>query len=129
MKMKLSHALVLVLIALTASVGSVFAQQAPDPRVADLVKAGRIRVGLFPPQILKDAKTGELTGVWAETARALAKRIGVQVVISEHPTPVKAAECLKAGLCDAVSASRRPTYNLTSRFWCRLIPKSGASQI
>jgi hypothetical protein len=40
MKMKLRHALVLVLIALTASVGSVFAQQAPDPRVADLVKAG-----------------------------------------------------------------------------------------
>ena len=67
-----------------------------------------VSVGLFPPQYVKDATTGELKGVWAETARALAKRIGVQVVISEHPTPVKAAECLKAGLCDAVILALAP---------------------
>ena len=96
------------LVALIACGGIVAAQQAPDPRVADLVKAGQIRVGLFPPEYVKDATTGELKGVWAETARALAKRIGVQAVISEHPSPVKAAECLKAGLCDAVILALAP---------------------
>jgi polar amino acid transport system substrate-binding protein len=96
------------LVALIAGGGIVAAQQAPDPRVADLVKAGQLRVGLFPPQYVKDATTGELKGVWAETARALAKRIGVQAVLVEHPTPVKAAECLKAGLCDAVILALAP---------------------
>lgn len=96
------------LVALIAGGGIVAAQQAPDPRVADLVKAGQIRIGLFPPQYVKDATTGELKGVWAETARALAKRIGVQAVLVEHPTPVKAAECLKAGLCDAVILGLAP---------------------
>ena len=98
----------LLLLALMAGGGSVGAQPAPDPRVADLIKAGQIRVGLFPPQYVKDVTTGELKGVWAEAARALAKRIGVQAVLVEHPTPVKAAECLKAGLCDAVILALAP---------------------
>lgn len=77
-------------------------QQVPDPRVADLVQAGKIRVGLFVPQYIKDPATGELKGVWAEISRALAARIGVQVVLLEHPTPPKAVECLKAGACDVL---------------------------
>jgi polar amino acid transport system substrate-binding protein len=32
--------------------------------------------------------------------KAFAARIGVQVVLLEHPTPSKAVECLKAGACD-----------------------------
>jgi len=76
------------------------AQQVPDPRVADLVQAGKVRVGLFVPQYIKDPATGELKGVWSEIAQALAARIGVQVVLLEHPTPPKAVECLKAGACD-----------------------------
>ena len=55
------------------------AQQVPDPRVADLIRAGKVRVGLFPPQYTKDPVTGELRSVWVEIARALAARIGVQV--------------------------------------------------
>ena len=51
-------------------------------------------------QYIKDPATGELKGVWVEIARALAARIGVQVVLLEHPTPPKAVECLKAGACD-----------------------------
>ena len=76
------------------------AQQAPDPRVADLVRAGKVRFGLFVPQYIKDPATGELKGVWSEIAQALAARIGVQVVLLEHPTPSKAVECLNAGACD-----------------------------
>ena len=76
------------------------AQQAHDPRVADLVRAGNIRFGLFVPQYIKDPTTGELKGVWSEIAQALATRIGVQLVLLEHATPPKAVECLKAGACD-----------------------------
>jgi polar amino acid transport system substrate-binding protein len=90
--------------------GSVAAQQASDPRVADLVKAGVFRVGLFPPEYVKDEATGELRGVWAETARALAARIGVKAILLEHPTPVKVAECLKAGACDAVVLALAPRF-------------------
>jgi polar amino acid transport system substrate-binding protein len=76
------------------------AQQIPDLRVADLVRAGKVRVGLFPPQYTKDPVTGELRGVWVESARALAARMGVQVVLLEHPTPPEAVACLTAGACD-----------------------------
>ncbi len=85
-------------LSVTATIGQ--AQQIPDPRVADLVQAGKIRVGLFLPQFSKDAVTGELKGVRVEIARALAARIGVQIVLLEHPTPPAAVACLKASACD-----------------------------
>ncbi len=75
-------------------------QQAPDPRVADLVRAGKVRIALFSGQYTKDPVTGELKGVWADVARALAARVGVQLVLIEHPTPPKVMECLKTGACD-----------------------------
>src|SRR4029450_6019579 len=76
------------------------AQQAPDPRVADLVRAGKVRIALFSGQYTKDPVTGELKGVWADVARAVGGRVGVQLVLVEHPTPPKMVECLKAGACD-----------------------------
>ena len=39
--------------------------------------------------------------MWAETARALAARIGIKVILLEHPTPLKVVECLQVGECDA----------------------------
>jgi hypothetical protein len=62
-----------------------------DPRVADLVRAGKLRVGLFLR--LK-------TTVWVETAHAYAARVGVPLVIVEHATPPETITCLKAGACD-----------------------------
>ena len=47
-------------------------QPAADPRVADLARAGKVRVGLFLPQYIKDPATGRLRSVWVETARAFA---------------------------------------------------------
>ena len=76
------------------------AQQAADPRVADLARAGKIRVGLFLPQYIKDPVTGQLRSVWVENARAFAARVGVQLVIVEHATPPEAIACLKASACD-----------------------------
>jgi len=82
----------------------------PDPRIADLVRAGRLRVALYPPQYAKDPVTGELRGWTIELARALAARIGVEFLPVEYPTPPQALNALKAGACDvgfgAMDASR-----------------------
>jgi len=76
------------------------AQHSFDPRVADLVRAGRIRVALYPPQYAKDPVTGQLRGWTVELGRALAARIGVELLPVEYPTPPKAMEGLKASACD-----------------------------
>jgi polar amino acid transport system substrate-binding protein len=77
-------------------------QQAADRRVADLARAGKVRVGLFLPQYIKDPATGQLRSVWVETARAFAGHLGVQLVVVEHATPPEAIACLKAGACDVM---------------------------
>jgi len=79
-----------------------------DSRVADLVRAGKVRVALFPPQYTKDIVAGELSGVWVEVVRALGRRIGVEVAITELPTPGKLVECLDAGACDVGSLGFDP---------------------
>lgn len=76
------------------------AQHGSDPRVADLVQAGKIRVGLFSSQFTKDPANGELRGVRPDIARALAARIGVQAVLRQHESPAQVIECLKIGACD-----------------------------
>lgn len=90
----------IVLSIMCSGTGIARAQPLADPRVEDLVKAGKLRVGLFVPQFTKDASTGELSGIWAESARALAGRIGVQLVLLEYATPPEAVACLKSGACD-----------------------------
>jgi polar amino acid transport system substrate-binding protein len=93
--------LVLTVVALLASATIGRTQTPiPDPRVADLVQAGSIRVGLFLPQYTKDPVTGELRGVWAEIARALAARVGIEAVLLAKATPQEAVACLKASACD-----------------------------
>src|ERR1700675_1613112 len=104
MLMKLNRTMVAACIAglLLASVPSVVAAaeaQTTDPRVADLVRAGKLRVGLFLPQYGK-GPDGLKTTVWVEAARAYAARVGVPLVIVEHATPPEAITCLKAGSCD-----------------------------
>jgi len=76
------------------------AQPAADARIADLASAGKVRVGLFLPQYVKDPASGDLRSVWVEMARAFAARVGVSLVVVEHATPPEAIACLKAGACD-----------------------------
>jgi len=80
-----------------------------DARIADLVRAGKIRVGLFPPQYVKDPATGELCGVLVEIVRALGARIGVEVVVVEQPTPREVVDCLNGGACDIASLGFDPS--------------------
>ena len=84
-----------------ASAANASAQQISDQRVEDLVRAGRVRVALFPSFLYtKDTVTGELRGVGIEVARALAARLGIEVLPVEYPSPPQVVECLKAGACD-----------------------------
>ena len=65
-------AIALIAAVLLASIGTADAQQAADPRVADLVQAGKVRVGLFSTQYTKDPISGELRSVRVDIAQALA---------------------------------------------------------
>ena len=90
----------LIVVALLPAATTGHTQQNSDPRVADLVGTGKIRVGLFLPQYTKDAATGALKGVRIEIVHALATRLGIQPAFLEHPTPLQAIACLKTGACD-----------------------------
>ena len=73
--------LTVTLIAMLASLAE--AQQTPDPRVADLVQAGKIRVGVHSVMYTKDAQSGELKAasvgiILLDIARALGARIGAE---------------------------------------------------
>ena len=72
-----------------------------DPRVDDLMRAGRIRIGVFPSfQYAKDS-AGQPRGLAIGIARALAARLGIaDVVTLEHPTPPQVIACIKTGGCD-----------------------------
>jgi polar amino acid transport system substrate-binding protein len=95
------------LLAFSASVAGASAQQpSQDPRVADIVRAGKLRIGLHLPQFVKDPATGEIHGhgtgtVIVQIADALGKQIGVKVELVGNPSPPKLIECLAAAACDA----------------------------
>ena len=55
--MKVKFPVLLMVVALLAGAPITNAQQAPDPRIADLLRAGKVRVGVFPPQYIKGGKT------------------------------------------------------------------------
>lgn len=98
-----------MVLGVLANVATAEAQQTSDPRIADLVAAGKARFGTFPPQYSKDATTGELKGPWVEVMRALGAHMGLSVVFTEVPTPSKLVECLGTGLCDVGSLGFDPT--------------------
>ena len=80
-----------------------YAQQAPDPRVADVVQAGRVRVGVglaAAHWASKDSATGELRGVAVDLARALGARLGVEVLLVEYPSPPRVLDGVKVGAWD-----------------------------
>jgi polar amino acid transport system substrate-binding protein len=49
---------------------------------------------------MKDPKTGELRGVAVDIARALADRLGVEMVAVEYPSPPKVLDGLKTAAWD-----------------------------
>lgn len=74
-----------------------------DARIADLAKAGKLRValGLGTPAIaVKNPATGELRGPAVDLGRALAARIGVEFVGVEYPRPGAVLEGIKTNAWD-----------------------------
>lgn len=96
--------LLLTVMLIATCVGLTEAQQSSDHRVADLVQAGRIRVGVHSI-MYTTSQTGELkpasTGIiLLDLARILGARIGVEVSPVGHPTIPEMLTCLTAGACD-----------------------------
>src|SRR6266550_4819432 len=88
------------------------AQQLPDPRVADLVGAGRVRVGIglgTSPLAIKDPVTGEVRGPALDLGRALAKRIGVEFAPVEYPRPGAVMEGVRTGAWDVAFLAIDPS--------------------
>jgi len=81
------------------------AQQVSDARVADLVQAGKIRVGVHSVMYTKDSQTGEPKAasvgiILLDIARALGARIGAEILLVGHPTIPEMLTCLTTGACD-----------------------------
>jgi polar amino acid transport system substrate-binding protein len=77
--------------------------QASDPRVADLVRAGKVRVGLglsAPTLATRDPATGEVRGPALDLARAFAARIGVELLSVEYPRPGAVMEGVRTNAWD-----------------------------
>jgi polar amino acid transport system substrate-binding protein len=108
MAMKRTALLFVPFLALATAVAAVGqrvanAQRSSDSRVTDLVQAGKLRAGLgivAPHWAVKDQKTGELRGVAVDVARALATRIGIELVPVEYPSPPSVLEGLRLGAWD-----------------------------
>jgi len=96
----------LLAVAFTTMLASLAeAQQLPDPRVADLVQARKIRVGVHSVMYKKDPQTGETKGdgvgiILLDLAHTLGARIGAEIVPVGHPTIPEMLTCLTAGACD-----------------------------
>lgn len=87
----------------SARAQTTYAEATQDARVADLVRAGELRVGLglgVLMQAIKDPATGELHGAALEMARKLAARIGVKLVTVEYPRPGAVIDGLRTNAWD-----------------------------
>src|SRR5438094_831265 len=90
----------------------VYAQQTTDQRVSDLVRAGKLRVGIgvvAPHWAVKDAATGELRGVAIDIARAFAARLGIELVPVAYPSPPRILEGLKSDAWDVAFLATDPS--------------------
>jgi polar amino acid transport system substrate-binding protein len=83
--------------------GHATAEQVSDPRIADIVRAGKLRVGIGLANLVsgvKDPATGELRGVAVDIARAFAARIKVEFQPIEYPRPGVVLDGARSGAWD-----------------------------
>jgi len=129
---------VLIFMLVAVSVSVVDAQQSADPRVADIIQAGRLRVALglgSPVLALKDPNSGEVRGPALDLARALAKKIGVRLEPVEYPRPGAILAGVKNNEWDVTFLVADPARLADADFslhickailhiWCRLALRS-----
>jgi len=83
-------ALPAIVALIVAGSGTSFAQQSPDPRVADLVRSGVLRVGVglgSSTTATRNPLTGEVNGPALVLGHALAERMGLKLEAIEYPRP------------------------------------------
>jgi polar amino acid transport system substrate-binding protein len=97
------------------------AETAADPRIADIAKAGCIRLALFLPQFAENS-SGAINPVGAglvahELIGALAERLNLKMQIIQQLAPPTAIEILNKGGCDVmilgIEESRRQLIDFT----------------
>jgi polar amino acid transport system substrate-binding protein len=101
--MRFSRWGILMGLVLTILPVAVVAQQSIDPRIADLVQAGKLRAGIgvvAPHWAVKDPTTGELRGMAVDVGRALATHLGIAFVPVEYAGPPLVLGGLKTGEWD-----------------------------
>jgi len=101
---------------------SIFSSRAAaDPRMAEIVKAGKLRIGVFPSfQFSRDA-AGKPRGLALDIANAMSGRLGIaEVIVVEHPAPPQVIACVKLGDCDMafmlIDPTRAPEVHFTPAF-------------
>jgi polar amino acid transport system substrate-binding protein len=85
-------------------------QVSPAAR-AELSPTGRLRVGVNLQQVLltrKDPVTGEVSGITADLAHELGRRLGVPVEIVPYPTGGHLADSVKTGAWDMAFLAADP---------------------
>jgi len=99
--MRIAIALVLGLVVGSGQSAYPQTQFSVDPRVADIVQSGKIRIGVFPFfQYSKDA-SDKPQGLALGISNALAAELGIQEVMTiEYSTPPQVIACVKEGRCD-----------------------------
>jgi polar amino acid transport system substrate-binding protein len=96
-------------------------QAAADSRMADVVKAGKLRIGVFPSFQFSHDATGKPRGLALDIANAMSQRLGIaEVVVVEHPPPPQVIACVKSGDCDMafmlIDQTRAAEVNFTPAF-------------
>src|SRR5262249_24363574 len=74
-----------------------------------VVRSGKVRVALFPPQYEREAVTGELWGFAVDLSQALGANLGVDVQFVECPGPRMVIDHLQAGRVDLAFLGVRQT--------------------
>jgi polar amino acid transport system substrate-binding protein len=117
------HALLLVAALLTPAGAG--AQPSADPRVADIVQRGTVRIAMHLPQFKTDPASGELQGhgtgvVIVQIAQAMAAKLGVKLQLVGFPSPPALIMGLNAGDADmgflGVTSHRATEVGLTSPY-------------
>ena len=116
--MKRRDAIFLGAAILSSPFASSAAWSVSDARIADIVKAGKIRAGLAvaPIMAMKDAKTGELRGVAVDLARELAAQIGVQLEQVPYARPGAVMAGLKSNAWDLAFLGIDPSRSAEADF-------------
>jgi len=88
--------------------------QRAEQTVADIVRSGSLRAGLFLPQYARNPASGELQGIGTgliaiEIAHALAARLGIAARFVEYPSPMAAIAGLNGDSCDLAFLGIEPS--------------------